>query len=121
MRPVHLLSLAIAASFLAVGIPYWLTPYDKLNLPSGLMGPGLLVVAIAALVLRSGRIISFWRTTWLVGLAVPMAVMTRVVVDVARDPTSHNLWPLELVIAVIVGGACALPGAVVGTVFATRR
>ena len=111
----------IAASFFAVGIPYWLTPYDKLNLPSGLMGPGLLVVAIAALVLRSARIVSFWRATWLVGLAVPTAVMARVIVDAVRDPTSHNLWPLELIIALVVGFGCALPGAIVGSAFAARR
>ena len=111
----------IAASFFAVGIPYWLTPYDKLNLPSGLMGPGLLVVAITALVLRSARNVSCWRATWLVGLAVPMAVMARVIVDAVRDPTSHNLWPLELIIALVVGFGCALPGAIVGSAFAARR
>src|SRR5688500_11230611 len=32
-------------------------------------------------------------------LSVPVAVLARVVVDAAKDPTSHNLWPLEFIIA----------------------
>lgn len=29
--------------------------------------------------------------------------MARVVVDGLRDPTSHNLWPFEVVFAVVFG------------------
>jgi len=31
------------------------------------------------------------------------------------DPTSHNLWPLELIIAAVVGVVCSLAGAVIGS------
>jgi hypothetical protein len=34
MKHAHLVSMGIAASFAAVGIPDWFTPYDKLNLPA---------------------------------------------------------------------------------------
>jgi len=41
-----------------------------------------------------------WRGGWRVAAALPLAAMAfvvlRIVVDVARDPTSHNLWPFEI-------------------------
>jgi hypothetical protein len=41
-----------------------------------------------------------WRGGWRVLAATPLALMSfivgRIVVDVARDPTSHNLWPFEI-------------------------
>ena len=41
-----------------------------------------------------------WRQGWRMAAAVPAALMgfvvLRIVVDVARDPTSHNLWPFEV-------------------------
>ena len=50
--------------------------------------------------------------------SVPAAVLARVAVETTLDPTSHNLWPFELVIAGFVGGFCAglgmLGGLVVG-------
>ena len=48
-----------------------------------------------------------WRGGWRAAAAVPFVVMAfvvlRIVVDTARDPTSHNLWPFEIV---MWGGAC---------------
>jgi hypothetical protein len=49
---------------------------------------------------------------------VPIAVLCKLVWDVVADPTSHNLWPFELAIAVAVGAAAALVGALVGWVLA---
>jgi hypothetical protein len=40
--------------------------------------------------------------------------MLRVVVDAVIDPTTHNLWPFEVVIASLVGGACSILGAAIG-------
>jgi ABC-type branched-subunit amino acid transport system permease subunit len=50
-------------------------------------------------------------------------VLARVIVDVVRDPTSHNLWPFEIVIAVLVGAAAAVAGALLGSLllWAGRR
>ncbi|MCE5232073.1 MAG: hypothetical protein ABFC67_07585 [Mizugakiibacter sp.] len=120
MKPIksYWLLLAAAASFFAVGIPYWLVPYHELNLPSGLLTPGLALVAAAPLLLRMFRLASFWRATLMIGGSVGAVVMSRVLVDVVRDATSHNLWPIELVIALVVGLGCALAGAVVGTLMA---
>jgi hypothetical protein len=103
-------------AFLAVGLPYWQIPYNKLNLPDAVLGAGLLVVGAAALLTRiySGR--HFLLVVVVMGAAVPAAVMARVLFDVMRDPTSHNLWPFEVVIAAFVGGAAAFAGALLGEV-----
>ncbi|MGE0624201.1 MAG: hypothetical protein AB7I04_05610 [Pseudomonadales bacterium] len=41
-----------------------------------------------------------WRGAWRWAAAVPVAIMAfvvlRIIVDTARDPTSHNLWPFEI-------------------------
>ena len=42
-----------------------------------------------------------WRGGWRLASAIPIAVMgfvvLRIVVGTARDPTSHNLWPFEII------------------------
>ena len=43
-----------------------------------------------------------------------LAVLARVAVETAEDPTSHNLWPFEVVIA----GGIGFAGALAGVVFA---
>jgi hypothetical protein len=44
------------------------------------------------------------------GGSVPAAVLARVAVDMAKDPTSDNLWPFEFIIAAIVGVLCSSAG-----------
>jgi len=43
-----------------------------------------------------------WRGGWRIAAAVPAAVVgfvvLRILIDTARDPTSHNLWPFEILI-----------------------
>jgi hypothetical protein len=112
------LPIAFVTSFLAVGVPYWLIPYGKLNLPDALIAPGLLVVGLAASALRSCAAAPFWKITCIVAAAVPAAVFARVIVDGAKDPTSHNLWPLEIIIALPIGFGCALAGTLAGMLVA---
>lgn len=102
-------------AFFTVGVPFWMIPYSKANLPDGLYGPGLVVVLAAAVVARAYSGKSFMRSVLVMGSAVPAAVMARVIVEVAQRPTSHNLWPFELVIAMLVGGAAAVAGALLGS------
>ncbi|HEY2395460.1 MAG TPA: hypothetical protein VGH81_05670 [Rudaea sp.] len=60
-----------------------------------------------------------WRGGWRVAAAVPAALMAFVVLrlfaDTARDPTSHNLWPFEIL------QAGALSIVVIAALFAVRR
>lgn len=114
-------SLAFCAACTAVGLPYWSLPYRELGLPHALIAPGLLVVFAAALLLCVGGSASIGRATLIAAVSVPAAVAARVVVEGLRDPTSHNLWPIELAIALFVGIACALPGGLSGGLLRVLR
>ncbi len=107
--------IAFLLTFLAVGGPYWLIPYNKLNLPDALLTPALSVACLAPLVLCSHAGTRFWKATLTIAAAVPAAVLARVIADCAHDPSAHNLWPFEIVIAALVGFVGALAGALVGT------
>ncbi len=114
MRDRLVLAAAFLASLLAVGLPYWRIPYRELSLPSDIWGyPLLLVAGLAglAIIVSAG---GFWRTTLVVSASVPAAVMARVVYDVVSDSTSHNLWPIELVLAAGPGFIAAFAGASIG-------
>ena len=50
-----------------------------------------------------------------VGGAVAAPILARVAVDTAKDPTSHNLWPFEFIIAAVLGALCSSAGALVGS------
>lgn len=117
------LVLAFLAVFFVVGLPYWQIPYSKASLPNSLYGWGLVVVLVLAAVLRMSFRASFMQALGAVGLAVPAMVLARVVVETFQDPTSHNLWPFELIIASGVGLSAALAGALLGgvLVFALER
>jgi hypothetical protein len=119
IRPSKLyLAVAFAASFLAIGLRYWALPYNRLSLPSALVGPGLIVVGVSALLLRTFGVASLRRITMVIGASVPCAVLARVIIDALKDPTSHNLWPLEVIIALVIGIPVALGGSTAGAVIA---
>ena len=112
------LLIAFLASALAVGRSYWAVPYSGVSLPGSLMVPGLLIVVISACLLAAYGVARF-RTVFLIHAAsVPAVVFLRIVMDGLADPTLHNLWPLEILIASGVGLSVALPGTVAGILFA---
>jgi hypothetical protein len=113
--PLH---IAFVVVFFVMGLPYWRIPYSSASLPNSLWGPAMLVLLaapVAVLVLSKN---TFARTSGVIGLAVPAMVMARVVVETFRNPTTHNLWPFELVIASAVGLAVASVGSLAGLVIA---
>jgi multisubunit Na+/H+ antiporter MnhG subunit len=89
---------AFLAGFLAIGVPYWPIPYNKVSLPNTLYGTGLVVVGVAAAAARAFGKAHFLAAVFVAGAAIPAAVIARVAVETSRDPTSHNLWPLEVII-----------------------
>ena len=115
------LRVAYLLAFLAAGIPYWLIPYHQVNLPSALISPGLLVVVLAALLLRALSLASFWKIVRILGTTLAAAVLARVIVEGIRDPSSHNLWPFEILIALLLGFACSVAGAVAGSLISSLR
>jgi len=48
---------------------------------------------------------------FIVGSGLPLAVIIRIVVDAIIDPTSHNLFPLEIISSLIFAYPPALAGA----------
>lgn len=112
------LPLAFAVSFFAVGVFLWPVPYADVELPTTLICPALLVIGVAALLARLGGTAGFFLTTLVVGASAPAAILARVMVETSRDPTSHNLWPLEIIIGGVLGLGCAGIGALPGTVLA---
>ena len=48
-----------------------------------------------------------WHGWWRVFAAIPLILIgidgTRIILDTASDPTSHNLWPLELLLWTLPG------------------
>jgi|LNFM01.1.fsa_nt_gb hypothetical protein len=109
---------AFVLALLLIGLPYWWIPYRQLNLPDALLGPGLVVLAVLALAVRAWSGKGWWPVTLRLGAAVPAVVMLRVIFDVVRVPSSHNLWPFELVMALLLGGAVAGAGALLGSLLA---
>lgn len=115
------LAAAACACFLIVGVPYWALSYAGVSLPSSLMGPGLVAVGVAAAALCALGAARPTRALVVLGSMVPAVVLARVVVETATDPTSHNLWPLEVVIALVLGLVAAVPGVAVGALIARVR
>ena len=114
MKGSATLAVAFAGAFFAIGLPYWQIPYSQASLPSDIWGPGLLIVGALAAIPRVVSATRFWRTFLVIGASVPAAVLARVVVETSSDPTSHNLWPLEIVLSAGPGFLAAAVGALVG-------
>jgi len=73
-----------------------------------------LVLAIAAMGLALFRPGARWQTGAGIGFGLLLVVGLRIVVDSIRDPTSHNLWPFEVVSALVVGVPPAALGVLLG-------
>lgn len=107
-------ALLFGVAFVVAALLYWPAFEAKRNLPDALYGAPLAVAAATALIdaLLSRR--PFVRSLWVGTAVLPAAVFARVVHDGLRDPTSHNLWPFEIAIAIGVGLPAALAGSVLG-------
>ena len=110
----YLLS-ALVVCFLVMGIPYWLIPYSSLSLPNALYDIGLALVVAGALAFHVSGL-GFLQSAVSFGCIAPAVVATRIILDTARDGSTHNLFPFEIAIAVFVGFVAAAFGAVIGMV-----
>jgi hypothetical protein len=115
LRAAFWLVAAFVLSFFAVGVPYWQIPYAKVSLPSSLYGTGLVVVGVLAAAARAVGKARILTVIFAVGAAVPAPILARITVETTKDPTSHNLWPFEVIIAAVIGVLCSSAGALVGS------
>ncbi|GLH68818.1 hypothetical protein GETHPA_03510 [Geothrix rubra] len=104
----------LGLAFFAAGIPWWLAPYNRFSFstPPAILGT-LAFLGVAAWASGWTRL-GLSKATVAAGAAVPLAVMARVIVDTLRDPTSHNLWPLEVVMMAVLGFGVAFAAALAG-------
>ena len=114
------LLIAFLIAFVGVGFRYWQLPYAQVSLPDSLYGPGLVAIAVVALMARAFGLARFWKVWLLIGAAVPAAALVRIVMDTTTDATTHNLWPLEIAIATALGLGCSLAGSLLGSLLLTR-
>ncbi|HLT91556.1 MAG TPA: hypothetical protein VKZ85_11470 [Woeseiaceae bacterium] len=123
-KPVHIVSANRARA--AESLPAWaVTLRDEENRlaredmerrmaePVG-VGSHLLMTTFMFAVLGLGiagivlplRAVRRWQGGWRVAAAIPLAiigfVVLRIVIDTAIDPTSHNLWPFEVLQAAVI-------------------
>jgi hypothetical protein len=114
------LLLAFAVPLLMIGLPYWRIPYAQVSLPDSIVTWPIWLVALGALAARlagAGAMASFATSAFV----LPTMVMLRVARETAADPTSHNLWPIELMIAGAMGVGLSLLGAGVGAMVLRLR
>lgn len=114
------LLIAFLIAFVGVGFRYWQLPYAQVSLPDSLYGPGLVAIAVVALMARAFGLARFWKVWLLIAAAVPAAVLVRIIADTTADATTHNLWPLEIAIALALGLGCSLVGSLLGSLLLTR-
>ena len=115
-----MLVLAFVLPTVAVGTTYWARPYAELQLPSALLWWPVVLVFFGALASRLAGA-GFMASWFAAGATLPVVVLVRVVLDTAADPTTHNLWPLEFLIADVLGFGAAFLGVVAAVVSMKTR
>jgi membrane protein implicated in regulation of membrane protease activity len=81
----------------------------------GLFLLAFVLACVAVPLWNAARWHGLWRILAALPVLVVLFVIVRILVDTRRDPTSHNLWPFE----VIMWGAIAL--GVAGVLRLARR
>jgi hypothetical protein len=108
--------LVAALTAAALAVPYWSSSYasvsdDGIFAWFWLVELALFLGTVFAGCLSHARL---WTVMAVMLACVPVAVMGRVVMDTAADPTSHNLWPFEVVLSMII----SIPAICVGGLLA---
>jgi hypothetical protein len=108
-------SVSVVLSTVVLGVVYWASPYSDTDI-STVVGPVLFIAMLPVVALRATGVAPFLLSAAAGAASVVAVVMLRVIVDVSNDPTSHNLWPLEIVIAGVLGMLAGLVAAGLGEV-----
>jgi hypothetical protein len=108
--------VVFAVTTAVIAVPYWTADYASIS-DDGIFGFWLLVAVV--LVLGTFLAASLSEVPLVLpalGMlaCAPIAVMGRVLIDTAADPTSHNLWPFEVVLSSMM----SVPAVAVGVVLA---
>ena len=97
---------------LACGVmAYWLNPYNVMTVG------GIHIYVILCLTVLGASILSAYRTErpalaivrWVCSGAMA-GVIGRILFDIARDPTTHNLFPFEIIATLVISVLSAVTG-----------
>ena len=108
------LAAGFAAGVLLTGVPYWRLPYNANIFADTLLLAGFAGLGVVTAVLAKSGVARPGKVFWAMLAAFPTAVMIRVLVDTMQDPTDHNLWPFEIVIAALFSLVAVVPGLLIG-------
>lgn len=114
VRSTRWLAAGFAAGVLLTGVPYWRLPYNANIFADMPLLVGFAGLGVVTAVLAGSGAARLMRIFWVMLAAFPTAVMIRVVVDTMKDPTDHNLWPFEIVIAALFSLVAVVPGLLIG-------
>ena len=107
MTAVELIGVALGT--LVCGLPYLF--YGAESPPITITSVALAIAAGGLALFRPG---ARWQTGGGVGLGFVVVVVVQIIVDYSRDPTSHNLAPFEILIALVIGLPPAILGVLLG-------
>jgi hypothetical protein len=108
------LASGFAAGLLLTGVPYWRLPYNANFFADPLVLAGFAGLGVVTAVLAASCVARLPQVFWVTLAAFPAAMAIRVVVETAQDPTDHNLWPFELILAALFSLVAIVPGLLVG-------
>jgi hypothetical protein len=100
------IAITVLAGTVAWGLLIWPVPYNQDPAFGATVISGMFAGLVGGSVIRPGVI----RPALAVAGGFALADVARIVVDLTRDATSHNLWPLELVFMGVLGFLTGLLG-----------
>lgn len=107
---------AFALCFFAGGWIWWRGTYEQF-LHAGFHWETFPLLAGTAVFLSWIIGIRIIPSALVVGGTFSAIMIVRVVLDCIQDPTRHNLWPFEVVVAFVFGMIMAIPPAGIGWLF----
>ena len=109
-------TVVFVSATMLIAVPYWTAGYDSIK-DDGIFGSWRLVAMVLVLgtflAASVGELSPFVVAPCFL-LCAPVAVIGRVLLDVTADPTSHDLWPLEIAVSLML----SVPAVGIGAVLA---
>jgi uncharacterized membrane protein YjjP (DUF1212 family) len=94
------------------GLSYWFNPYDELSLLGisiyKLMGAGAFLGSLSLTLILNKRP---WEIALLITTGIMISIMCRIIFDGINDPSTHNLFPFEIIAALFI----SVPSAFIGS------
>ena len=98
-RSIFIMGLA----FLVAAMVHWTVPIEELEMLNKVFilkwSVGAFIVGVIGVIMLKQNPM---QTGLLAVIGFVAAVLVRLVVDAFTEPTDHNLWPFELIVAVLV-------------------